>query len=255
MLAEATLPSGSSTDRNGGVMETAERHHRDVTGGWLRPAVFGVMDGLVSNLALMAGVAGGVAAATGGDATREVITAGLAGLAAGAFSMAAGEWVSVSSQSELARAEIERERTELALHPQEEAEEFAQMWISRGIDADVARAMAEQVMRQPDLALEVHSREELGLTLEDLPSPWVAGISSFIAFALGAFVPVLPYLLGATTVMPAVLAALVGLFVTGALTTLVTIRTWWFAGLRQVLIGGGAAGLTYLLGTLVGGVL
>lgn len=236
-------------------METRSGHHRDITGGWLRPAVFGVMDGLVSNLALMAGVAGGVAAATGGDSAREVVTAGLAGLAAGAFSMAAGEWVSVSSQAELARKEIEKERREIQLHPDEEAEELAQLWIARGIDAETSRAMAARIMEYPDLALEVHSREELGMTLADLPSPWVAGISSFVAFAIGAMVPVAPYLLGASSVLPAVVAALIGLFVTGAVTSLITIRSWWFAGLRQVLIGGSAAGLTWLLGTLVGGAL
>jgi vacuolar iron transporter family protein len=236
-------------------MESRSRHHRDITGGWLRPAVFGVMDGLVSNLALMAGVAGGIAAARGGDGSSEVVLAGMAGLAAGALSMAAGEWVSVSSQAELARAEIEKERLEISAHPQEEAEELAQLWIGRGIDPDTARNMADQIMKHPDLALEVHSREELGLTLDDLPSPWVAGIASFVAFAFGAFVPVLPYLLGATTVIPAVVASLTGLFITGAVTTLITIRSWWFAGVRQVLIGGAAAGITYLLGSLVGGAL
>jgi vacuolar iron transporter family protein len=236
-------------------MESRSRQHRDITGGWLRPAVFGVMDGLVSNLALMAGVAGGIAAARGGNGTNEVVLAGMAGLAAGALSMAAGEWVSVSSQAELARAEIEKERLEIAAHPQEEAEELAQLWIGRGIDSETARTMADQIMKHPELALEVHSREELGLTLADLPSPWVAGISSFVAFAFGAFVPVLPYLLGATTVMPAVIASLTGLFITGAVTTLITIRSWWFAGLRQVLIGGAAAGITYVLGSLVGGAL
>ena len=226
-------------------------HHRDLTGGWLRPAVFGMMDGLVSNVALMVGVAGGAQAA-GTSSTTAVVTAGLAGLAAGAFSMAAGEYVSVSSQAEMARAEIEKERIEIARNPQAEGDELAQMWIERGIDSKVAHSMASEIMQYPDLALEVHSREELGMTLEDLPNPWVAGISSFIAFAIGAVVPVLPYVFGADSIGPALIAALLGLFVTGALTSLVTIRSWWYSGLRQVVIGGAAAALTYGLGTLVG---
>lgn len=226
-------------------------HHRDLTGGWLRPAVFGMMDGLVSNVALMMGVAGGAAAA-GASATSAVVTAGLAGLAAGAFSMAAGEYVSVSSQAEMARAEIEKERHEISVNPQKEGDELAHMWIERGIDDAVAHSMAAEIMKYPELALEVHSREELGITLEDLPNPWVAGISSFIAFAIGAIIPVLPYIFGADSIGPALVAALAGLFVTGALTSLVTIRSWWYSGLRQVLIGGAAAALTYGLGSLVG---
>ena len=226
--------------------------HRDINGGWLRPAVFGVMDGLVSNMALMAGVAGGASAA-GANATTTVVTAGLAGLAAGAFSMAAGEWVSVSSQSELARAEIEKERHEILTNSEAETEELAQMWVRRGIDSAVAHQMAAEIMKYPDLALEVHSREELGMTLDDLPNPWVAGISSFVAFAIGALVPLAPYFFGASSVLPAVIAALIGLFITGALTSLITIRSWWFAGTRQVLIGGAAAALTWILGSLVGG--
>lgn len=234
-------------------MTPVEIHHGhpDITGGWLRPAVFGVMDGLVSNLALMAGVAGGVAAANGAG-TREIITAGLAGLVAGALSMAAGEYVSVSSQSELAQAEIAKERREIEIHPEAEQAELAQMWASRGIDPQVAQSIAEQVMRYPDLALQVHSREELGITADDLPNAWLAALSSFAAFAVGALLPVVPYMLGATTFLPALVVALIGLFVTGALTALITIRPWWYAGARQVLIGGAAAGVTYLLGTLVG---
>ena len=227
------------------------QHHRDLTGGWLRPAVFGMMDGLVSNVALMVGVAGGTQAA-GASGTTAVVTAGLAGLAAGAFSMAAGEYVSVSSQAEMARAEIEKERQEIALNPSEEGDELAHMWIERGIDSEIAHSMASEIMKYPELALEVHSREELGMTLEDLPNAWTAGISSFIAFAIGAIVPVLPYVFGATSIGPALVAALIGLFITGALTSLVTIRSWWYSGLRQVLIGGAAAALTYVLGSVVG---
>jgi VIT1/CCC1 family predicted Fe2+/Mn2+ transporter len=220
--------------------------HRDVTGGWLRPAVFGAMDGLVSNFALIAGVAGG------GAAPGTVVLAGLAGLAAGAFSMAAGEYTSVASQSELALAEIELERRELRNNPEGEQEELAQMYASRGVDLPLAREVARQLSRDQDKALEVHVREELGVHPEDLPSPMLAAVSSFLSFAVGAVLPVLPYLLGARSLLPALVVALVGLFACGAMVSRVTARTWWFSGLRQLLLGGVAAALTYGFGVAVG---
>ncbi|MDP9398243.1 MAG: VIT1/CCC1 transporter family protein [Actinomycetota bacterium] len=225
-----------------------EHAHRDVTGGWLRPAVFGAMDGLVSNFALIAGVAGG----TAGRGSEAVVLAGLAGLAAGAFSMAAGEYTSVASQSELAAAEIEIERRELLRAPQAEQEELAQMYVGRGVDVETAREVARQLSRDPDRALEVHTREELGIDPDDLPSPVVAAGSSFASFAVGAFLPLVPYLLGATTLWPALIVALLGLFACGALVSRVTARSWLFSGLRQLVLGGAAAALTYGFGSLVG---
>ena len=225
-----------------------EHTHRDVTGGWLRPAVFGAMDGLVSNFALIAGVAGG----TAGRGSEAVVLAGLAGLAAGAFSMAAGEYTSVASQSELAAAEIDVERRELLRAPQAEQEELAQMYVGRGVDLETAREVARQLSRDPDRALEVHTREELGIDLDDLPSPGVAAGSSFASFAVGAFLPLVPYLLGATTLWPALIVALLGLFACGALVSRVTARSWLFSGLRQLVLGGAAAALTYGFGSLVG---
>ncbi|MFE9685343.1 VIT1/CCC1 transporter family protein [Streptomyces sp. NPDC006285] len=220
--------------------------HRDVNGGWLRPAVFGAMDGLVSNLALMAGVAGG-------DVThRTVVITGLAGLAAGAFSMAAGEYTSVASQRELVEAELDVERRELRKRPLDEERELAQLYEARGVDSDLAGEVARQLSRDPEQALEIHAREELGIDPGDLPSPSVAAVSSFGAFALGALLPVLPYLLGATTLWPAVLLALLGLFACGAIVARVTARSWWFSGLRQLALGGAAAGVTYALGSLFG---
>ncbi|MGW0608554.1 VIT1/CCC1 transporter family protein [Streptomyces sp. NPDC002640] len=220
--------------------------HRDVNGGWLRPAVFGAMDGLVSNLALMTGVAGGAASSTA------VVVAGLAGLAAGACSMAAGEYTSVASQRELVEAELDVERRQLARHPQAEEAELAALYEARGVDAATAREVARQLSRDPERALEIHAREELGIDPGDLPSPKVAAVSSFGSFALGALLPVLPYLLGATSLWPAVVLALVGLFLCGAVVARVTARTWWFSGLRQLVLGGAAAGVTYLLGSLIG---
>lgn len=225
-----------------------EHHHahRDVTGGWLRPAVFGVMDGLVSNTALVAGVAGG------GASSGTVLLAGLAGLAAGAFSMATGEYVSVASQTELTRAEIEIEKRELARVPEAEQAELAAIYVSRGVDEATAAEVARQLSRDPEQAWRVHAREELGVDPDDLPSPWTAAGSSFAAFTVGAFVPVLPYLLGRGSLLVAVVLALVALFVAGALVSRFTDRGVLYSGSRQLLLGGAAAALTYVVGSLVG---
>ena len=225
-------------------------HHRDVTGGWLRPAVFGAMDGLVSNFALMAGVAGGTAAMT--ESRSAVVLAGLAGLAAGAFSMAAGEYTSVASQSELAEQEFENERRELSRNAEGEAQELAQIWVRRGVDLALAEQVAEQLGRNPEAALEVHAREELGLAPGELPNPWLAAWSSFLSFTVGALIPVLPYLVGATTLTWSLILSVVGLFGAGALVSRVTARSWWFSGLRQLLVGVLAAAVTFGIGSLVG---
>ena len=225
-------------------------HHRDVTGGWLRPAVFGAMDGLVSNFALMAGVAGGTAA-SGGDRSA-VVLAGLAGLAAGAFSMAAGEYTSVASQSELAEQEFENERIELHRNAEGEAKELAQIWVRRGVDLELAEEVARQLGRNPEAALEVHAREEIGLAPGELPNPWVAAGSSFLAFAVGALIPLLPYMFGAQTLLVSAVLSVIGLFVAGVLVSRVTARSWWFSGLRQLGVGVLAAVVTFGVGHLVG---
>ena len=239
-----TPETGPSTP----IRTTPEQHHehRDVTGGWLRPAVFGVMDGLVSNTALVAGVAGG------GAPPRTVLLAGLAGLAAGAFSMATGEYVSVASQSELTRAEIEIEKRELLRVPEAEQAELAGIYRSRGVDAVTAAEVARQLSRDPEQAWRVHAREELGVDPDDLPSPWVAAGSSFAAFTVGALVPVLPYLLGVTTLLVPVLLALAALFLAGALVSRFTDRGALYSGGRQLLLGGAAATVTYAVGSAVG---
>lgn len=227
-----------------------QHEHPDVTGGWLRPAVFGAMDGLVSNLALIAGVAGGTRDHT--DSTA-VVLAGLAGLAAGAFSMAAGEYTSVASQSEAAQREIDKERREIIANPVAETDELAQMYVEKGLDPELAREVARQIHVDVDNAVSVHAREELGVDPDDLASPMTAAVSSFLSFAVGALVPVLPYLLGAGSLLPGLLVTLVALFLCGAVVTQVTSRSWWYGGLRQTVLGAAAAGLTYLFGSLVGG--
>ncbi len=228
--------------------ESGEHHHdhRDVTGGWLRPAVFGVTDGLVSNTALIIGVASANVSA------RTVVLTGLAGLAAGAFSMATGEYVSVASQTELTRAEIEIEKAEIARVPAAEQAELAAIYRSRGVDAELAAEVARQLSRDPEQAWRVHAREELGVDPDDLPSPWTAAGSSFVAFALGAVLPLLPYLLGATTLLLSCLLGGAGLFLAGAAVSRFTTRNWAYAGSRQLALGAAAALVTFAIGRAVG---
>jgi VIT1/CCC1 family predicted Fe2+/Mn2+ transporter len=230
------------------VDQPAELHHshRDVTGGWLRPATFGVMDGLVSNFALVAGVVGG--GATG----KVVIMTGLAGLVAGACSMASGEFTSVSSQTELMQAEIETERRELRINPEDELRELTLMYEAKGLRPELAAEVAKELTADPEVALEVHVREELGVDPNDLPSPWLAAGSSFVAFAVGAVIPLLPFLLGVVSVWPALLLSVVGLVVTGGIVARITARPFWYGGGRQLLLGGLSAGVTFLIGLAVG---
>ncbi|MEV4895318.1 VIT1/CCC1 transporter family protein [Nonomuraea sp. NPDC055795] len=222
------------------------RHHRDVTGGWLRPAVFGAMDGLVSNFALIAGVVG--AAGVG----RGAVLAGFAGLVAGACSMAAGEYTSVKSQTELMRAEIAVERRELARDPEGEQAELAALYRARGLEPDLAAKVAAGLSVNPEQALRVHVREELGVDPDDLPSPYLAAASSFGAFAVGALVPLAPFLFGASGMVVAVVLSLLGLFGFGAMVARMTARPWWLGGLRQLALGVAAASVTFGLGHLLG---
>jgi VIT1/CCC1 family predicted Fe2+/Mn2+ transporter len=225
---------------------SAEIHHqhRDVSGGWLRPTVFGMMDGLVSNFALIVGFAGGRA-----DPST-VSLAGLAGLVAGAFSMATGEYISVQSQNESMTAELVIERHELRVNADAERAELAASYVARGVDQDVAEKFAAQISRDPDQALIVHAQEELGLDPTQLPSARVAAGSSFLSFSVGALVPLLPYLFGSTTVLISLILSVLMLFLTGALTARFTSRSWLYSGARQLLLGGAAAAVTYGVGAL-----
>jgi len=228
-----------------------DHEHPDV-GGWLRPAVFGAMDGLVSNVALIAGMAGGTRHI--GDSSA-VVLAGIAGLVGGAFSMATGEYVSVASQSEAAQREIARERVEILRNPVGESAELARTYVAKGLDPLLADEVARHIHADVENAVSVHAREELGVDPNDLPSPRLAAVSSFAAFAVGAFIPLLPYLLGSTTLLPAALLTLVALFGCGAVVSHVTVRPWWYGGARQVLMGAGSATVTYTLGLLIGSVM
>jgi vacuolar iron transporter family protein len=221
--------------------------HRDVSGGSLRPAVFGAMDGLVTNVSLIAGVGGG------GGSQHAIVLTGLAGLAAGAFSMAAGEFVSVSSQNELIASEVDKERHELTFNPVAEQAELAGMLRHRGVSAATARQAAAEISAHPEKALAVHALEELGIDPAELPSPVVAAGASLSAFAVGAVIPLLPYLLGFDALGVALglsaLAAVGG----GGFVARLTSRPFWRGAVRQLLLGVVAAGITYLIGRAVGG--
>ncbi|HEY0718918.1 MAG TPA: VIT1/CCC1 transporter family protein, partial [Streptosporangiaceae bacterium] len=181
------------------AIDTGWSHrHRDVSGGSLRPTVFGAVDGLVTNASLIAGVGGG------GVSAHAVVLTGVAALVAGAFSMGTGEYISVTNQNELVHSEVSLERKMLARFPAAEQDELAGYFREYGADADTAARMAAAVSRDPGTALRVHTREELGVDPADLPSPVLAGVASLLAFSLGALLPLLPYLLGA----PALTASL-----------------------------------------------
>ncbi len=223
-------------------------HHRDVQGGTARAAVFGVSDGLVSNVALITGVA---AADTGGSS---VIIAGVAGLLAGAASMAAGEYVSVKAQSELIERELELERISIAEKPQAETNELAAIYANRGIERGQAMQMAEAVMADPEVALEVHAREELGVDPSETGQPVSAAVSSFIAFSLGAFIPLLPWFFGDGTgaLLLSIVFGLVAAAGVGWALAYFTEKSKVRTIARQVALGSAACLLTWLIGSLVG---
>ena len=223
-----------------------EGHHADVSGGWLRPAVFGAMDGLVTNIALIAGVGGG------GVSPRSIVLTGVAGLVAGAISMGLGEYTSVRSANEQVAAEVAKERRELERHPEAEARELADMWTRRGLPRQLAEQVATVLKHNPEEALRVHVREELGVDPDDQPSPWVAALSSFVCFSVGALVPLATYLLGFTSLWLALGVGGLGLFLAGAVVARYTARSWWVSGARQLLLGGAAAAVTYVVGRLIG---
>jgi len=236
----------SAPPDRGEVAEAHEHTHSDVAGGGLRAAVFGAMDGLVTNTALVAGVGGG------GVSSHAVVLTGVAGLAAGAISMALGEYTSVTTQNEQLELEVAKERRELRLNPDGEQAELAQLWEARGLEPALAAVVAEQLSRDPEQALRVHALNELGLDIDDRPSPMTAAVSSFVCFAVGAVLPLLPYLLGAPVLWLALACGGVGLVAAGALSARFTPRPWWSAGARQLLFGAVAAGATYLIGAAIG---
>jgi len=231
-----------------GTMTTIEHRHRGLGGGGnLRAAVFGVNDGLVSNASLILGVAGA------SPDPHTVLITGIAGMTAGAFAMAAGEYVSVQSQRELYDAKIAEEREQLPRRPQEEVDELARIYHARGLPLDLACRISKALSADEKVALATHAREELGLDPDDLGSPLGAAGSSFVSFALGAFVPVVPFLFraGAPFTVAAALAA-AALFTVGAATARLTGQAIVQGGARLLLVGGGAGVVAYLIGRLLG---
>lgn len=215
--------------------------------GALRAAIFGVNDGLVSNLSLIMGV-------TGAAVSNEVVLlAGVAGLLAGSFSMAAGEYISMRVQRELFEGLLHYEAHELATEPDREHEELQEIYRTKGFPPELARDVAEAVMKDPRLALETHAREELGLDPQELGSPWAAAVSSLLTFAAGAAVPLLPFVFmsGRTAALIAVAASLTALFSVGAALSYATRRPMWLSGGRMLLVGGVAAAVTFGVGRLL----
>jgi VIT1/CCC1 family predicted Fe2+/Mn2+ transporter len=238
----------ADVDEGGRGIARRERWHRSDRSGALRAAVFGVNDGLVSNTSLVMGFAGS------GAARMTILFAGIAGLLAGAFSMAVGEYISMRSQREAYEREIALEAEELRDDPEAEAEELALIYRAKGLEAGEAQRIATTIMKNHDTALSTMAREELGLDPDELGSPWSAAVSSLIAFALGAVVVVIPYLFGSGTaaLVTAIVLAAAALFTVGSALGLLNARAFLRSGARQLLIGGGAALVVYFIGHAVG---
>ncbi len=240
--------TATSNDSTPDISDIAEPWHRVDTSGTVRAAIFGISDGLVSNTALVMGFAGS------GIDRSVVLFAGIAGLLAGAFSMAAGEYVSVASQRDLYQREIALEAAELREKPEEEQRELELIYRAKGLDRQTARDTAARIMSNPDTALDTLVREELGLNPDDLGSPTKAAASSFVAFAIGAFVVVLPYLFTGGTIALVIAVALSGIamLVVGGAVGRYSGRGMVFGAMRQLLVGSLAAGVTFFVGRIIG---
>lgn len=240
---------GGAGGMSGGALAQLEGRHRAAGGNALRAAVLGANDGLVSNLSLVMGVAGAELAG------QAVLITGLAGLLAGAISMALGEWLSVQSARELYGRQLAIERAELAAAPEEEAAELALIYQAKGLPADQAQALASQLLTNPASALDTLAREELGFDPQELGgSAWEAAATSFVLFAIGAVIPVAPFALlnGLAAVVASLVVSALGLFAIGAAITLMTGRGVLSSGLRQVAFGLIAAAITFGIGRLIG---
>ncbi len=224
------------------------REHRDVSGGWLRPAVFGAMDGLVTNSSLIAGIGGG------GGGHGAIVLTGIAGLIAGAFSMATGEYISVTSQNELTAAEVELERMQHLRDPAGKQGRLADIFMDKGVSPNLAEAVARQISADQDRAVATHVREELGIDPDDLPSPRTAAAASFAAFTVGALIPLSPFLAGFPVLGLALVLAGIAAVVGGAAVAKLTDRSMLAGGLRQFTAAFLATGVAFAVGHLIGGV-
>ncbi|MGZ6778605.1 MAG: VIT1/CCC1 transporter family protein [Mycobacterium sp.] len=228
-----------------GMPHIPHHRHSDVSGGWLRAATFGAMDGVVSNTALIAGVAASASASA-------VVLSGVAGLLAGAFSMALGEYTSVTTANEQIDAEVRLERRALSNHPEAEETELVWMFVEMGMTVETAEKASEEIHRDEERALNLHVAQELGVNPSEKPSPWVAAGSSFVMFAIGAIVPLLPYLLGFESLSIGLVFGGVGLLIAGGVAARFTAKPVWWASVRQLGFGAIAIAATYLVGSLIG---
>jgi VIT1/CCC1 family predicted Fe2+/Mn2+ transporter len=222
-----------------------DHSHADVTGGWLRAATFGAMDGLVSNTALIAGVAATASAQT-------VVLSGVAGLLAGSFSMALGEYTSVTTANEQIDSEVRAERLAFERHPHAEKVELIAMLMDMGMTQETAGRAAEEIHLDEDKAVHFHLSQELGVDPREKPSAMVAAVSSFLMFAVGAIIPLLPYLFGAQALWPGLVFGGAGLLAAGAVAARFTKGSLWFGAGRQLVFGVVAIAATYLVGMFVG---
>ncbi|MFI5511010.1 VIT1/CCC1 transporter family protein [Mycobacterium sp. NPDC051804] len=227
-----------------GVPHSATHRHSNVTGGWLRAATFGAMDGLVSNTALIAGVAAAADAHT-------VLISGIAGMLAGAFSMALGEYTSVKTSNEQIDSEVLVEERAFRKHPQAERSELVAMLMDMGMERETAARATDEIHRDQNRALNFHLVQELGIDPSEKPSPWVAAGSSFVMFTIGAIIPLIPYLLGFESLWGGLLCGGIGLMIAGGLAAQFTRRPVWFASLRQLAFGAIAIAATYGVGSLI----
>lgn len=229
-------------------MSTHEHHHRNINGGGARAAVFGISDGLVTNISLILGLSGASPPA------GVVRLAGLAGLLGGAFSMAAGEYISMRAQTELFERELERERVELHSSPEEELQELVDIYKQRGLSTELATQVAAQMMVDPQIALETHAREELGIHPGSLGKPFQAALASFVTFSLGASLPLIPFIAGSGThaVLTSIAIAAVAALIVGSALSLFTERSWLWSALRQLAFCGAAGAITFGVGAAVG---
>jgi VIT1/CCC1 family predicted Fe2+/Mn2+ transporter len=244
VMADSERPAGARTWRP----HEFDHRHGDVSGGWLRAATFGAMDGLVSNTALIAGI--GAAANA-----HAVIVGGFAGLASGAFSMALGEYTSVRTANEQIESEEVVERRAFRRHPQAEKAELVDMLIDMGMSRPTATQATEEIHRDETRAVNFHLVQEIGVNPRDKPSPYVAAISSFLMFALGAVTPLIPFLLGHESLWWGLACGGLGLMVAGGVASRFTRKSLWFAATRQLVLGAVAIAATYLVGTVVGTVI
>ena len=228
-----------------GTPHQIDHRHADVTGGWLRAATFGAMDGLVSNTALIAGVAASAS-------TQAVVLAGVAGLLAGSFSMALGEFTSVTTANEQVESEVRVERRSFRMYPDEERAELVGTLTNMGMSVETATKAAEELHRDETRALNFHLVQELGVDPNEKPSPWVAAGSSFAMFAIGAVIPLIPFLLGYSSLWLGLACGGVGLLVVGGVAAHFTRKAAWLGSLRQLDFGGIAIAVTYLVGHLIG---